>query len=1086
MPAEIHIITGPARSGKTARLLALVGEELAAARTQGRIGTSLLLTPNSRAMDGIRQRLLGSGAILGLGLRTFDQFAEALLGGAIEAGRPLSHLQRRGLLASVLGELHAAGKLEYFAQLADRPSLVETLGNTIAELKQHGITPARLMQRANRSDSTRDREVALIYAEYQQRLDASKLYDAAGRLALASAQVRRGELGTFADLRLIVVDEHTTFTRAQLEFLSAWADRVERIAIGLTLDKDAIRLELFATTLDTFRELRGRFEKLKLDPPSRRTGEGDCTATLCYLQRHLFVDPRQTKDEPPATNGLSIIAAASQQDEVLQVARRVKRLLVDGLPAREILITARSLATIGPRIRDAFSRYGIPCVLESSRKIGEEPLLRSLIALLELDANDWPFRKLVRLLTNRRLTAWDKENRRGFAEWIVRELQFADGREELLKAVNKLAVPNGEEPSEVSRRHMAADYAAPLLNDLASAIDALPQSATAMQWYSALDRLAKYLGIVPENADAETALRKSLREADHLATWEGQPPQELDRESILKLLRDIASHEPLPERIDDVGCVRVIAAPTARLLSVKHLFVMGMVEQSFPLPERVGEIYNDHQLDAIAGERHDKRERPDRSSAEMLLFYELVSTATESITFSYPALDAKAQPQFASPYLQDVGRLFGDGAIPRTRPEESLRAVPTGEPVSDGDWRLQAVDLALQDKPQLLAGLMRDPRTRSIGRGIRAGLNATHYRTRGEGFGPFEGVFAVGPAQKELTKRYNSEHLWSPSQLEKYAECPFRFFMEHVSRIEPPGELLLDTDPLRKGTLAHAALAILHRKLRERVSESQCISHLGGETIRDEYLAALYEAREQLPAEGIVGALADLEMSDVARWATAYAAQHEAYDKKWSSFESPLVPSHFEVRFGPSRDSTEDEDSRSTDEPFVLQVGKETLQFTGRIDRIDVGRAHGQMVISIVDYKTGSNVRYETANVEAGKQLQLVLYAMAAEQHLFRDEAARAILAGYWELSNDKLEGRTIKRWVEFQNVADGLFASNEGWSKTWKNTSERLVEMVNGIRKGEFPMLNEDEKCTSRCDFRTVCRVGVARSLEKIWPPRK
>lgn len=94
------------------------------------------------------------------------------------------------------------------------------------------------------------------------------------------------------------------------------------------------------------------------------------------------------------------------------------------------------------------------------------------------------------------------------------------------------------------------------------------------------------------------------------------------------------------------------------------------------------------------------------------------------------------------------------------------------------------------------------------------------------------------------------------------------------------------------------------------------------------------------------------------------------------------------------------------------------------------------------------------------------------------------MLAGYWKLSDEKLEGSKVKRWVEFQQLEDGEFATNGAWSETWKKTSERLVEIVSGIRKGEFPMFNTNEKCTSSCDFRTVCRVGVARSLGKVWPP--
>jgi hypothetical protein len=43
---------------------------------------------------------------------------------------------------------------------------------------------------------------------------------------------------------------------------------------------------------------------------------------------------------------------------------------------------------------------------------------------------------------------------------------------------------------------------------------------------------------------------------------------------------------------------------------------------------------------------------------------------------------------------------------------------------------------------------------------------------------------------------------------------------------------------------------------------------------------------------------------------------------------------------------------------------------------------------------------------------------------------------------------------------------------------------MIEDIRGGAFPMHSFDDKCTSHCDFKTVCRVGQVRSLEKVWPP--
>jgi ATP-dependent helicase/DNAse subunit B len=52
---------------------------------------------------------------------------------------------------------------------------------------------------------------------------------------------------------------------------------------------------------------------------------------------------------------------------------------------------------------------------------------------------------------------------------------------------------------------------------------------------------------------------------------------------------------------------------------------------------------------------------------------------------------------------------------------------------------------------------------------------------------------------------------------------------------------------------------------------------------------------------------------------------------------------------------------------------------------------------------------------------------------------------------------------------------------ETMKDTVRRLVrQFVDGIRHGDFPVDSRDDKCTSYCEFNTVCRVTQIRNLNK------
>ena len=74
----------------------------------------------------------------------------------------------------------------------------------------------------------------------------------------------------------------------------------------------------------------------------------------------------------------------------------------------------------------------------------------------------------------------------------------------------------------------------------------------------------------------------------------------------------------------------------------------------------------------------------------MLLFYEVATRATQRLTLSYPALDAKAQPLLPSPYLVELKRTAAD--LIKETEEISLSPVPRGEDAfGPGDRRVMAV-----------------------------------------------------------------------------------------------------------------------------------------------------------------------------------------------------------------------------------------------------------------------------------------------------------------------------------------------------------------------------------------------------------
>jgi hypothetical protein len=297
-----------------------------------------------------------------------------------------------------------------------------------------------------------------------------------------------------------------------------------------------------------------------------------------------------------------------------------------------------------------------------------------------------------------------------------------------------------------------------------------------------------------------------------------------------------------------------------------------------------------------------------------------------------------------------------------------------------------------------------------------------------------------------------------------------------VLGLEPLDDIALRSDHLRKGHLLHQVLAAIHTQ------QPDIGSSLDDRQLVERFTALLERFIQETPLKGLEDALREIERREIHSWAPLYSQQEIAYRQRWAQLDEPLVPAHFEVRFGPkARSSSSESDAVSVEVPFTLDLGTEQIKLTGQIDRIDMGRVGGVTVFNIIDYKSGKEVKLTDVDIAAGRQLQLPLYALAAEKLLFADRKAVALATGYWSIqAGGFAPGRNTL--LEFRaHGANGL-ADSPRWSGLSGVILRRVGEIVRGARAAHFPIYSENQDCTRYCEFSKICRIAQVRSLEKIW----
>lgn len=1117
MAANVTLLAGPARSGKTARLLDRYRQFL----KSNPPGTALWIAPTYRSVDALRHALLNDQlpACLSPGFTTFDHFAEAVLAASDRAVRPLAASMKRTLVRNLIEEAHAAGQLKHFAPIAGTSGLVDLVCDLISEWKRLEIWPEHFAKACQQRGMTdKDRELLWLYETYQARLLANQYYDAQGRFWTARELLRLGQQRPFENLQCIVVDGFTDFTRTQHEILEILAERTRRILISLPLEQNTEREDLFAKSQDTVHKLTRRHPDLETVWVDRATNG---FPALEHLETQLFAGPRHM-EPAPTTQGLEILAAAGTRGEVEQIARRVKQLLTgispdaqasDDVTADDIVVVYRSLGSVGPLVEEIFDRYGIPTALDWRPPLAGSPVTTFVLQLLQLVQEDWPFRRLLQLMRHNFFQplwpCWNGGLAADSVDQVVRHLQLPSGRDVLLREARQLQQAlaareaaqfekqngqsaDGDEENDEETYHFplssaTVEEACQLLEQLAAVLNLLPVQGTALQWKKALEQVAAEFNLLAaidasptrkvrqRDQSAWQSLLTALEREDQLLAELQLPVPQRDAGGMVHLVTDISQNESLPRETNECGRVRVLSAANMRFLQARFLFFAGLTETSFPSPSRTTGLYSESETARLREAGLPLTLRAEHSQEEMLLFYEVINRATERLYFSYPALDSKAQVLLPSPFLAEVEQAAGVGSIQRTS-EFELTSVPTSpRPLSYRDLRVKAVHEVVDEGSEDLFVQLAQGSIRPLVPRLVSGLHVIYERSRREGFGPHEGMLLSPAARQELQKRFGPQRTWSASQLEDYAKCPYQFFAQRVLKIEPLEELVLETDFMRRGGYLHAALAKLHAQLNESgpgpaslvdVGEAEFTQHV------DQVLTAVVRGRGE-PGRLQV-ALREIDRRTLANWLANYREQHKKYESDHrDGWQKPLLPEFFEVPFGGKPDRGAE---LGTSQALELGDGAGRVKLAGRIDRIDLGEIAGQKCFAIVDYKSSG---YGPSKHQDGRWLQLDLYLLAAEELLFAGENRVPWESGYWYI-----RGKGHAAWQQVYETQNGKLQPMFDRASQRAHLVQRVLELAAGIRAGEFPVFSLDERCTSYCPYSTVCRINQVRSLEKTWPP--
>lgn len=902
--------------------------------------------PSPYAGLSLRRDLGRERGLLNVRFMPLARIAELLGAPALAARgrRPLTRPLRVEAVAAALADDPGP-----FHQVHDHPSTARGLAGTLADLRAAGIDPDRaetvLADRGPRAAA-----VARLYAAVSAR--TQEFYDEDDVLRAATEVVQAATPDD--DLGHVIVWLPTSLSAAAADFVDALATARRATAIvGLTGDADVD------------------------------------AATARPIAHRVGLDDAEAAGTPPIGTGM--IAVPDPEDEVRAVSRRILERARAGTPLHEVAVIYRLEEPYARLVPEVFDAAGIPWNGPSPRRLADAVVARVLLGALALAQSDLARDEVAAWLAGGPILDPATGHRVSAARWdvISREAGVVAGAEQWAERLGRhreqigarlVAARTDDEITEwriasLQRDHETVAALAAFVADLGDHLDApsMPSWSAHVEWTRSITE--RYLGSEARRGDWPDAQLEAARRVDavldELAALDvlGAPVD------LPRFRRAFVDELDVPAgRVEQFGRgVFVGPLHAAYGTRAEAIYLLGMAEGSFPPRGSEDPLLPDSERRAIDDSLPTHTER---GHAERRDYLAALAAAPERI-LCFPRADPRAQRRrLPARWLVDTARaLHGSDltaealrdldAQPWLEVVQSFEQGMTedAEPASRTELDVRALSTwagvhPLRDHPLVVAEL-------------DAGIRAVTDRASAT-FSAYDGL--VGPIAGLAPDATRSI---APTSLEDWATCPFRYLLGRVLRIREVAkpEATESISALDEGALVHRILERFvgeapprgrpdepwepsDRALLERIVDEECddAEQRGITGRRLHWLLA----RRRIRAT----ALRFLRTDELVRAATGTVPAPEGLEMAFGLDGQPPAA-------------------------LTLPDGR-TVTFRGRIDRVD--RSPDGAAAVVYDYKTGKPRKAADDPLEAGRKLQLPVYALAAAERL----GAGAVTAHYW------------------------------------------------------------------------------------------
>ncbi len=943
---------------------------------------------------------------------------------------------------------------------------LDRIKNVISKLKEHGISASEIKSEAikNLSGSNIDKanDLANIYSVYKSKCRRIKYYEIGDVyeevLFLEDKKFESNFNKIFKGITEVFILGFDEFTVPEGKII----DRIASLAeVEVFIDFDYYDYnDLIFKHLDSCKTMFLSMGFSEIDDISI-TAKNDFKDSI---RKYLFKGKKEPKIDLYKQRIIKI-KTTSRLKEIEYIAKEIKYLISEKkVSPHKICLSFNLIQNYSSIIRNVFSKYKIPYNLTDRFSLDNSPLIIFLVNLLNIEQNDYYYKDLFKVLNNRFI-----QECLGDCESVIKvagELKITIGKENWINTIKgKIEQKYGiDEEDEDKNKEIYID-ALEKFNKIIEMLEPFSKNCSIEEFISNFKKLVNELNITSKiitnnivvdqkNIKALTTFWETINEVFNLLRKEYGSSAAFNLAFFLENIKTACKWARYNiKEVSDYG-VLITTINEIRGLKFDYLFVSGMVDGDFPTK------YNPEIFDQNKFLRKDYLHQTE----ERYHFYQTLQCWNKCLYLTAPELEGESELE-ESIFFSDIENMF----------EITIIDVDSSEQIFKN--RL----FSNEELFSLYGALLKNDDTEKTEE-IKQKYKTINFdnidkyneikRIRSFNYlekNPYNGFIIDENADntenvKQLLEN-NVKKQFSITQLEEYAKCPYRYYLNRVIKIDSLKEPSDEVESFEIGNLLHSILFEFFQYLKEQnINISECSN--------SEYIKIqkyLFQSAEQIISESnlifpisffekekILGVEGDKNNSILMK-----------FIESERNIEETFSPEFFEVKFGFIKDEFYDKDLYS-EQP--IEIGG--IKLRGKIDRIDIDKEN--LIFNIIDYKSGKT-KPKIDDIKNGISLQLPVYMIAAKKML-EDISGVEYHPAFMYLYKLRYSNKEFKK--DLIKVAKGsqlseiIEENKELFELTEENIKNEIESMKNGVyHLSKLP--DRKNKVCSFCDFGSICRIN-------------